>query len=63
MTEKPKPEAIPLADAAVILSVCEKTLRRWSKASPPRIEIIRLGPKLLFVPRDEIARLRKQRIS
>lgn len=60
---KPGAEAITLQRAAVLLSVSEKTLRRWGKASPPKIILIRLGDRLLRVPRDEIARLRAQRIA
>lgn len=63
MADKPRPEALSLQHAAAILQVSEKTLRRWGKESPPRIVLIRLGKKILRVPRDEIARLRQQRMS
>lgn len=56
-------EAIPLQDAAIILDVSVKTLRRWGASSPPRISLIRVGPRLLRVPRDEIVRIRQTRIQ
>lgn len=56
---KPTPEAISLQHAAVVLGVSERTLRRWGKSG--RLELVRVGPKLLRVPRDVLARLRRQR--
>lgn len=59
LRQAPSREAISIQDAAIILGVCEKTLRNWKKRGI--IEMIRIGPKLLRIPRDEIARLRRQR--
>lgn len=52
-------EAISLQRAAYLLDVHEDTLRRWWKAG--RIVIVRIGPKLLRVPKSEIVRLRLER--
>lgn len=49
-------EALSLKRAAYLLDVHEDTLRRWWKTG--KILMIRVGPKLLRVPRSEIARLR-----
>ena len=56
-----KPEALSVQAAAVLLSVSEKTIRRRIKAG--EIEAVRIGPKLLRIPRDVIARLRRDRLS
>lgn len=52
------PEAISLQRAARLLDVHEDTLKRWCKRG--KIELIRVGPRLLRVPRSEIARLRAE---
>jgi len=52
-------EAISLQRAAFLLDVHEDTLRRWWKSG--RLVIVRIGPKLLRVPKSEIARLRVER--
>lgn len=54
--EKVIPEALSLQRAARLLDVHEDTIRNWWKAG--RIEVVRCGPKLLRVPRSEIARIR-----
>ena len=51
-------EALSLQDAARLLSVHEDTLKNWHKRG--WIKLIRIGPRLLRVPRSEIARLKKQ---
>src|SRR4051812_31067585 len=58
---RPAPEAIPLQDAAVILQVSDKTLRRWWKSG--RLELVRVGPKLLRMPKDVLVRLRRQQFE
>lgn len=50
-------EAVSLKRAAYLLDVHEDTIRRWWKDG--KILVIRVGPKLLRVPRSEIAKLRK----
>lgn len=49
-------EALSLKRAAHLLDVHVNTLRRWWKGG--RIQLIRVGPKLLRMPRSEVARLR-----
>jgi putative resolvase len=57
MTPKPDaPEAVSIRRAAALLGVHEDTVRRWVKAG--LVEASRIGPKLLRIPRSEIARLR-----
>lgn len=58
-TRKPAAEAISLQDAAIILQVSERTIRRWWKTGD--IELVRVGPKLLRVPKDVLAKLRSRR--
>lgn len=59
MTAATKAEAISLQQAAIVLGVSERTIRRWGKSG--RLELVRVGPKLLRVPRDVLARMRRQR--
>jgi len=53
------PEAISLQEAARILSLSESTIRRLIRHG--QLEAIRLGPRLLRIPRSELARLRLKR--
>lgn len=57
---KPKPaaEAISVQVAAVLLMVSEKTIRRRIKSG--EMEAIRFG-KLWRIPKDVLARLRRER--
>lgn len=50
-------EALTLQEAARILGVHEDTLKNWARRG--LLKIIRVGPRLLRVPREEISRLRK----
>jgi excisionase family DNA binding protein len=54
-----RPEAISVQRAAVLLDVSERTIRRWGKSG--RLELVRVGPKLLRVPRDVLSQMRHQR--
>lgn len=51
-----KAEAISVQTAAVLLDVHENTVHNWIRAGI--IIAVRTGPRLLRIPRSEIARLR-----
>lgn len=51
-----RPEGLSLKEVAIILGVHEETVRRWWKAGVIAGE--RVGPKLIRIPRSELARLR-----
>ena len=55
-----KPEAISVQVAAQVLDVHEETIYRWIRAG--FIEAVKTGPRLLRIPRSEIARLRTNRV-
>lgn len=57
MTPQVNREALSLQEAARLLGVHEDTLINWYKRG--LIELVKMGPKLWRVPREEIARLRK----
>ena len=61
MPQKPVPEAVSIQRAALLLDVHEDTIRRWIRTGD--LEAVRVGPKLLRIPRDVIARLRRARVS
>lgn len=61
------PEAVSIQLAAAILGISPLTVRRWirhgyrDKDGDKRyIKAYRVGPTLIRIPRDEIARLRRQ---
>lgn len=56
-----KPEAISVQLAAQLLDVHEETVYRWIRAGV--IEAVRIGPRLIRIPRLEIARLRLNRVG
>lgn len=56
-----RPEALSVQDAAVILNVHENTIRNWIREDI--LVAIRIGPRLLRIPRSEIARLRSARLT
>jgi excisionase family DNA binding protein len=56
-----RPEAISLQCAARILSVSESTVRRWIRGG--YLEAVRTGPRLLRIPKDELARFRASRAA
>lgn len=51
-----KPEAISVQRAALLLDVHENTIYNWIRVG--YLQAIRLGPRVLRIPRTEIARLR-----
>lgn len=59
MTPPVPREALSLQEAAVLLGVHEDTLKNWHKSG--YLELVKTGPRLWRVPREEIARLRRLR--
>jgi excisionase family DNA binding protein len=57
--DAPRREGISIQHAAIILGVHEDTIRRWVKNG--YLLAVRCGPKLLKIPRSELARLRRDR--
>lgn len=53
---QPTREAISIQLAAYLLEVHENTIYNWIREG--RIEAIRVGPRLIRIPKDEIKRLR-----
>lgn len=60
MTPAIRPEAISVQTAAVLLDVHENTIYNWIRAGI--IIGVRTGPRLVRIPRSEIARLRTSAI-
>lgn len=56
MSSDLKPEAISIQTAAILLEVHENTIYNWIREGV--IVAVRLGPRLIRIPRSEIARLR-----
>lgn len=61
MANQVKPEALSIQDVAVILGVHENTVRNW--IAEGILVAVRVGPKLLRVPRSELTRLRLGRLA
>lgn len=57
MTPSVQREAISLQEAAHLLGVHEDTLKNWHRRGV--ITLVKCGPRLWRVPRDEIKRLRR----
>lgn len=57
MTPGVNREALSLQEAAIVLGVHEDTLVNWHKRGI--IKLVKTGPRLWRVPREEIARLRR----
>jgi excisionase family DNA binding protein len=57
-TQDVRPEAISVQMAAVLLDVHEDTIYNWIKGGV--LVAVRLGPRVIRIPRSEIARLRQE---
>lgn len=55
-TQDVRPEAISVQMAALILDVHENTIHNWIRAGI--LVAVKTGPRLIRIPRSEIARLR-----
>lgn len=56
-----RPEAISVQTAAILLDVHANTIYNWIRAGV--IIAVRTGPRLIRIPRSEIARLRSSQIT
>lgn len=56
---QPRQEGFSVKQVATIVGVHEDTIRRLIKAG--KLTAVRVGEKLLRIPRSELARLRKER--
>lgn len=55
-TQDPKPEAISIQRAAIILDVHENTIYNWIRSG--YLKAIKIGPRIVRIPRSELSRLR-----
>lgn len=53
-------EAFTMREVSVILNVCDETIRKMVHAG--KIHAVRVGPRMIRIPRSEVARLAANRV-